>query len=718
MARSDEGAPLRPRGARREAPPRAAARRAGKTSARPAALSPALPLRHPATPFVALVAAACVVVSMSFRLYDTDMWQHLAVGRAIWTLHAFPTRQLWTWPTYGAPDVNASWGFRLLLWPVFHAFGIPGLFAWRWVTSLVAFAFLWAAARRMGARGLAPLVVIVACSLVYRQRSQVRPETLVAVLFAIELWILESWRETARAMSVRTSSDALAAFRDPRPWLVVVALLWANVHISYWMGLAVQFIYLIGDRPSREAPAGGLLARLGFDRWKAPLVVLLASGAISFVNPWGWRALWQPFDYFLNWRHEIIFQTIGELQPLDWQFNVRNGLAVTAALWFFLMLWRWRRFGLDLVEPALMLLFGVLAFTTQRFLGFYALVAVPFLGRDLDAWVRTHHVPKLELPVAARAALVALFAIAIGYTEWSTPVYPLKIGLDERGVPSAACDFMVAHGVRGRGFNQFAAGGYLAYRFWPDRTRLPFMDIHQAGTPEDRRLYALAQMDSAAWASLDAKYHFDYVLMFTHQFEQDHLLDFLDADTTRWALVSTDDAAALFVRRDGPLADVARSQAYRLVPAGGAAYRSAMFACAADSVLRGQVEAGFRRAIRETRLNTRAKTILAPLLIMDNRTAEAAQLLREALADNPLAVLANEYLGVIEIGSGRPREALAYFRREAQLFGEDSFLDVAMARCCAHMGDIAGARAYYRRALARDPSNLAAGDSLSALDAR
>src|SRR5260370_42371700 len=54
-------------------------------------------LRHPAFIAVTLVAAACVAYSVSFALYDTDMWQHLAVGRAIWTLKTIPTRQLWTW---------------------------------------------------------------------------------------------------------------------------------------------------------------------------------------------------------------------------------------------------------------------------------------------------------------------------------------------------------------------------------------------------------------------------------------------------------------------------------------------------------------------------------------------------------------------------------------------------------------------------------------------
>ena len=35
---------------------------------------------------------------------------------------------------------------------------------------------------------------------------------------------------------------------------------------------------------------------------------------------------------------------------------------------------------------------------------------------------------------------------------------------------NAACDWIAAHGVRGRAFNQFFFGGYLLHRFWPERS--------------------------------------------------------------------------------------------------------------------------------------------------------------------------------------------------------------------------------------------------------
>ena len=114
--------PERPRSAGRRAapPPRGAA----------APRVAPLPLRHPAWALAGLIAAFAVAWSVSFVLYEKDFWQHLAVGRAIWQLGHVPTTQVWTWPTYGEPGITPSWGFRLLIWPVWQSAGVGGLFGW------------------------------------------------------------------------------------------------------------------------------------------------------------------------------------------------------------------------------------------------------------------------------------------------------------------------------------------------------------------------------------------------------------------------------------------------------------------------------------------------------------------------------------------------------------------------------------------------------------
>src|SRR5688572_18341110 len=121
--------------------------------------APALALRHPALLAAALVAAASILFSVTFRLIDSDFWQHLVVGKAIWESHSIPREHLWSWLSYGRPEVLPSWLFRAVLWPFYAAGELEGLFVWRWLTTLLVFGFSWMTARRMGARGFVPLVV-------------------------------------------------------------------------------------------------------------------------------------------------------------------------------------------------------------------------------------------------------------------------------------------------------------------------------------------------------------------------------------------------------------------------------------------------------------------------------------------------------------------------------------------------------------------------------
>ena len=224
----------------------------------PIAVPSPLPLTHPATLVAAAIAGACILLAVTFRIIDTDFWQHLAVGRALWTTHEIPRIEEWSWPTWGEPAILRSWAFRALLWPFWLAGGSPGLFAWRWLTTALAFGFAWATARRMGARGLAPLAVLVVCALVYRQRSQVRPETLASVLLAFTMWLLAAARDAPSGQPRRARRLW---------WMVGVVWVWANAHISYVLAFALLAIHLIAahldaGRGVRRGPAPAALWRV------------------------------------------------------------------------------------------------------------------------------------------------------------------------------------------------------------------------------------------------------------------------------------------------------------------------------------------------------------------------------------------------------------------------------------------------------------------------
>jgi len=700
--------------------PRSGARRPTPVSV------PPLELRHPAMMGAAVIAAACIVTSVSTWIYDTDFWHHLLVGKVIWATHAIPTRHLWTWPAYGNPDANNAWLFRALVWPLWSAWGVLGLFVWRWVSTLAVFGTLWAAARRMGARGLTPLIVLAACALVYRQRSQVRPETLVAFLMALQIWLLEGRRrarEVWRAGAATPAHPPTNVSIPPRGGtplradgtlgLVVIAWAWANTHPSYYLGFIMIGVHLLEDlrwlNGARGAEAAA--ARAAFRRLSA---IALAGLAISFVNPWGWRPLWQPFDFFLHLRHEPIYQGIGELQPLDWRNNDRNGLVLLLVLWPLLAAWRWRRAGFDLVEALCFAFTTPLMFTTQRFTGVWSVVAAPYLARDLDAWVRARRWPMWTRPAWTRGALAAVTCVAIGIPDWRRLEYPLGVRLDIARHPVKACDFMAEHGVRGRGFNDYT-GAYQAWRFWPERDRLPFM----TGTPEvaakdDRNLLALAQSGRGAWRALDARHHFDYALISRYRSGWGRLLDFLDADST-WALVFLDDAAALFVRRGGPLDHVATGYAYHLLPAGIDGLAPLGRASVRDSAVRREMYAELLREARDSPYHAQASSLLARAAYYEKRFPDARRYTDEAIASDPLMPGEHERLGLIALAEGRPQEALAEFRRERHLVTTPAGLDLRLAQAYAALGDVRRARDHLERELKRDPGNAEARQALEGL---
>lgn len=668
--------------------------KAARAAAATAAPPPPAPMSRGLLLGVALVAFACVAASVTFRINDSDLWQHLAVGRAIWELGGPPPEHQWTWPRWGSPEPLPSWLFRALVWPFWDHLGLAGLFAWRWLTALAAFGLAWLAARRLGATGALPLLAIVACALAWRTRSQVRPETLVAVLLALQILLLEHARRGGRPFACALGVAAIA-------WA------WANAHVSWWLGLALTGFHLAA------ALAGADRRRLG-----PPLALaLLGSAALSFANPYGARALAQPFEFFFVWRHEPIYQTIAELRPLwqTWTRHLRSGLPFLVLAWPVLVLWRPRRRPFDLAEALTAALLTALVISSQRFVSLWAVAAAPYLARALAAWAaEAAWVPRLA--PARRAALVAAAIVLACVPEWTHPGYPFGVAFAPGFAPVAACDFMARAGVRGRGFNHYWLGGYQTWRFWPDRARLPFMDVHQSGTPSDRTLVAYAASRRDAWEELERRHRFDYALLDGRPewVLGDRSLDFLDADPA-WALVFRDDDAALYVRRDGALAALAESLAVA-APGGNEAIPAFTRAAAGDAGLRARARADLERLVTLSQASAWAHSHLATLARIDGDAARARGHLEAALAVDRQAFAVHRRLGYLELEAGRPREAIAHFERELALGHEPADLYLKLGEAWERAGDARRAARWYRREVARDPASAPAREALRRIE--
>jgi hypothetical protein len=650
---------------------------------------------------VALAVAVLVVLSVTHAAYDPDQWQHLLVGRFVWEQHRFPLTQLWTWPTWGQPEVNYAWGFEALLWPFWKLGGLTGIYLWRWLATLAVFALVWAGARRMGARGFVPLVVVALLAMIYRGRSQARPETVAVILLAAELLLLEARRHGSRVHAL---------------WLVPIAWAWANTHISYWLFFVVLGIHVLATHlPPRRA--GAPPAR---DLWLAGL----AAAAVSFVNPSGWRTLWQPFEFWLVWRHEPIYATIGEMAPVQWSVHLRDGLPLVLALWPLLALARVRRHGLDRVELATCAVFTALLAVGQRFVGVYAIAAALYLSRDLSEWARdarwgTHAWRGSRALAGAwpRAGLAVAAAVVVTLPALLDPGYPVRMYVPGDWMPIGAADFVERHDLRGRMYNnRFDQGGYLAFRLWPDRDRLPFMGIHQEGSTELRARYVAAQTSTRGWRDLVERYRFTHLVLKRDEGPADSTLAIMDRDTA-WARVFGDDAAMVYVRRDGPFALLAAESAYTAVPAAAGSLPAMGARLAADRAFRGDVVRELEREVAGSPHHGLALELLANVALLEGRWDDAQRALAGAVERLPHRGGLREKLGVVELQRGRPREALRWFEAERRALGYRGGLDFRRGQVAQAEGDLRRAQALYRRELRRG-SVPEVRDSLDAVTRR
>jgi hypothetical protein len=369
----------------------------------------------------------------------------------------------------------------------------------------------------------------------------------------------------------------------------------------------------------------------------------------------------------------------------------------------------------DWVDLGLCGLASAFAIPSQRFLGVYALIAAPYLSRDLEAWIAARRWPRWSASVFARTGLAAVACGLIGVPEWRRPLLEPGIGVAFDRFPIAACDFMERHGVRGHGFEHFRFVGYQAWRFWPDRSRLPFMDIHQSGTPSDRDAFAAAFTDPASWPNLARRYRLDYALLDRRQRSGAELLDEIDSDST-WALVFLDDVSALYVDRATQKA-VADSFALPWLGGGGARLGASMRNAVMDSTAAGHLRAELERAASDSRWNATAQSMLANLDMSKNRAADARHHLEAALAVDPEFGSANYRLGMIDLFERQAREALRHFERERAISGEVNGLDAAMGMAYQALGDRGHAIDRYRAELARNPGNRTAQAGLDSLGA-
>ena len=540
-----------------------------------------------------------------------DTWWHLAAGREIVRAGAVPKTDPFSFTRAGAEWIDHSWLWQTAAWGLVSASGIgeqdpaAGLplstgareqalwmrdlreeraaSALTFVTGLVlacGFVLGFEALRRRGAGLAAAFAVPLVAALGARVRYQVRPEAAAMTLFAAAFFLLESRRlreEDARDASDAAGNGGGAGERPRAPsgsgrlarimppvGLLVLAVIGANLHPSVVLLPFLALLHEAGAGWERAGGPAGALRALPAAACRAAVL-----GLATVANPAGWKLWLVPL------RVGEVLQARASFVP-EWRpptpADTPVFFLVLAAV-LALLVWAFGRAeGLSGLLPLAAL--GALACTGIRHTGLFLIVA-PIAAAPALAGLLRSVLRPVPMTAAALAIGCPLAALAL-----ERPALP-QGGVDRATTPVEACRFIALHEPHGALYNDLRFGGYLDWRFAPQR--LVFVDGRmELFVPLLRELEGIysGARPWSDWAALLERHHIEGALIRYADSLKGVVYPGSEGGAPRkgwraysaylfpsdaWALVYWDDTAMLWLRRGGGNDDLIRRYAYEVV---------------------------------------------------------------------------------------------------------------------------------------------------------
>jgi hypothetical protein len=415
-----------------------------------------------------LVGLIVFMLLPALPLVDPDYFWHLKTGEYIVAHAALPAGDVFSFTREGQPWVLHEWLFEVLLYLVAAAWGAAGVKILAAALAMSALALDFTAARRMSGSAMAAWIPVAIGALAMAAGVAPRPQLLTYLCFACFL---------AALLGLKYAGATRPLFG--LPFLMVV---WVNGHAGYAVGIALLLLFgacewlawLVRPEvdPDRHREQKRRLVRLT----QAACLVVLAS----LANP----GLFERWLYPL----QVLGMAVNDLIQ-EWQspnFHQPAAKAYLALVLLFLVSWTYAVRKPDLTELALPLFFAVLGCISARHIPLAVLALVPFTALALsrgplaavDAALRRTAAVRWYLARRSAAggelgrgesALNWLVAAAVAFYQFSH-LFDAQANAGREGrtvLVKGAADYLAAHRIGGRLFNQYGDGGYLIYRLAP-----------------------------------------------------------------------------------------------------------------------------------------------------------------------------------------------------------------------------------------------------------
>lgn len=441
-----------------------------------------------------LLAPALVFIATAVdRNYQTDLWHHLARGRAIVAEGRLLNEDRFTYTVFGRPLQDVNWSWQVLFYRLHTLGGLPLVQTVNSALLAVMMALVVALAWRRGGSLIAANAVGIFTFLGLWQLLIIRPQTVSLLLFVLLYGILE---------------EAVS-----RRWLLVgpplIMATWVNVHGGFPIGLVLIGGYVAASVLDhfRTSPAR---PRREMFLW---LLCLFGSVAATLVNPYGWRV----YEYVLRTSKIASGRPIDEWLPPS--LDLLSGKVWALSLLLLLIGLALSRRRPSVREICLLCCFLPPACASVRMAAWWLLICAPILAAQFaEIWpgLRQFDTEDDRPSVGNALTCALLILVMVLNLPWLEAFHPI-LSRPERAHRTetdlqALADRLRTEGRGGRIFTHFAWGEYLDWSLTPHYT--VFMDGRIEIIPEEVwRQYVAVTRGRADWETVLSSYDVDYLLL-------------------------------------------------------------------------------------------------------------------------------------------------------------------------------------------------------------
>lgn len=456
-----------------------------------------------------------VVIFANRNIADPDIWWHLRNSEELFLTRNFVRADAYSFTVPGASWINHEWLGELPYYLGWRCFGLQGLYLVMALALATIFLLLYRlACLRAGDYKAAALACGIAVPLA---TVSFGPRTLLFgwIFLLLELLIFETFDAHPRHL-----------------WLLPpLFLVWVNTHGSWLIGIALLIAFAAAGCCALHA---GRIdsARLSPGQLKQLAMVIACSAAALFVNPYGWRLVFYPFN--LAFRQKLNISHVEEWQSPD--FHALRGKLLLAMLLGFLLLVLLRAGRFRLHEIAFVFIGFYSSLTYTRFMFLAAILVTPALaaGFSLGGSRCSASDDRPFLNLLMMAAMLAIMC-------WQAPSRAqLNAGIVEE-YPVAALSHLTVLPPHSRILNDYDWGGYLIW----NAPQIPVFVDSRVDIFEYSGVFAdyLDIMGLKNSLALLAKHDIQYVV-----FAREKPLTYLLRNAPGWQVIYEDNIAVLFER--------------------------------------------------------------------------------------------------------------------------------------------------------------------------